>query len=121
MLGGPVNEFPIRYLGLPLSTSPLSKKDLQPLVDRIARYIPSWKASLLKIGGRLILVNSTLMAAIIYHTLALDLPPWFLSCANKLRRAFCWCGQTDAMVGSSLVAWHVVCTPNNTAGWVCII
>lgn len=70
-----VKEFPIQYLGLPLSTSQLSKSDMQPLVDRFAGYIPSWKASFLKRGGRLNLVKSTLTADSIYHMLALDLPP----------------------------------------------
>lgn len=62
------------------------------------------------------MVNSTLMAAIIYHMLALDLPQWFLNYADKPRWAFFWCGQSDAKEGSRLVAWHVVCTPKHDGG-----
>jgi hypothetical protein len=43
-----VGQFPVQYLGLPLSVTRLSKSDLQPLVDKV----PTWKASLMKKSGR---------------------------------------------------------------------
>ena len=54
VLGCPLKTFQIQYLGLPLSVGHLTKAEIQPLVDRLARHVPSWKASLLQRSGRLI-------------------------------------------------------------------
>jgi hypothetical protein len=37
-------NFPCRYLGLPLSVRKLRKNDFQSLIDKIADYLPRWKA-----------------------------------------------------------------------------
>lgn len=107
----PVACFPIRYLGLPLSLERLTKMDLRPYVNRVAGHLPTWKASLLRRVGRLVLINSTLTATAIYLMLVLDLPPWFLACIDKLCRGFFWCGHGEAKGGSCLVNWKLVCTP----------
>ena len=80
----PIRNFPIQYLGLPLSVGRLSKSDLQPLIDKVAGHVPTWKAGLLKKSDRLILMDSTLTATPVYHMLSIDLPPWFFACVNKL-------------------------------------
>lgn len=83
-----IKELPITYLGLPLSLVALTKAQLQPLIDNIAAQLPTWRASLLKRDGRLVLVNSKLTAMPIFHMMALDLPPWFFKCVHKLRHGF---------------------------------
>jgi hypothetical protein len=35
-----IEEFPIKYLGLPLSVKKLSKNQLQPIIDRLADLLP---------------------------------------------------------------------------------
>jgi hypothetical protein len=55
-----VKAFPCKYLGLPLHTRALRKVDVQPLIDRIATKLPTWKAKFLDRFGRLTLVNSVL-------------------------------------------------------------
>jgi hypothetical protein len=45
ILGCLVEGFPIQYLGLPLSVVRLSKAELQPLVDKMARSVPAWSAA----------------------------------------------------------------------------
>jgi hypothetical protein len=42
-----VESFPCKYLGLPLSVKKLSKNDFLRLIDKIADYLPGWKAALL--------------------------------------------------------------------------
>lgn len=79
------------------------------LVDNIAAQLPTWRASLLRRAGRLVLVNSKLSAMPIFHMMALDLPPSFFKCVDKLRRGFFWRGIEDAKGGCCLVAWHIVC------------
>lgn len=41
-----LQEFPTKYLGVPLSISRLSRADEQVLVDAVATRIPTWKAGL---------------------------------------------------------------------------
>ena len=38
-----IAEFPIKYLGIPLSVNCLLKMDIQPLVDLVANKHPTWK------------------------------------------------------------------------------
>jgi hypothetical protein len=45
-----VQEFPCKYLGLPLSIRKLTRAQLQPLIDKIAEKLPWWKADLNRAG-----------------------------------------------------------------------
>jgi hypothetical protein len=47
-----IENFPIKYLELPLSIKRLTKPQLQPLIDRLADYLPRWKADLMTRAGR---------------------------------------------------------------------
>lgn len=51
-----LSVFPCQYLGLPLSLVKLTKDQVQPFVDKIARQLPNWKADLLTRAGRRIQV-----------------------------------------------------------------
>lgn len=53
--------FPVKYLGIPLLVRQLSASALQPLVENIAKWLPTWKASLMTKAGCLTLVKSVLM------------------------------------------------------------
>jgi hypothetical protein len=53
-------EFPCKYLGVPLSLQKLTKAQIQPIIDKIADLLPSWKADLLTRAGRKILVQFVL-------------------------------------------------------------
>jgi len=74
-----VSEFPCKYLGVPLSPYKLTKAQAQPIVEKIADRLPSWKADLLTKAGRMILVQYVLTSMLIYVLMALELPP----CALK--------------------------------------
>jgi Reverse transcriptase (RNA-dependent DNA polymerase) len=47
-----VGEFPITYLGLPLSNKKISKYAYQPMLDSIQARLPGWKGDKLSIWGR---------------------------------------------------------------------
>jgi hypothetical protein len=55
-------HFPIKYLGLPLTTGGLRRADIWPLIDKFSDKLPGWIPKLLNPGGRLVLTRSVLMA-----------------------------------------------------------
>jgi hypothetical protein len=57
LLGYTVGSLPCTYLGIPFSPGRLPRAAMQPLVDKVANQIPSWKGRLLNRSGRLILMN----------------------------------------------------------------
>ena len=56
----PVDSFPAKYLGLPLSQNYLKAKDCIPLVDKFRRYVEGWMAKLLSFSGRAELIKTVL-------------------------------------------------------------
>jgi hypothetical protein len=78
-----IKEFPCAYLGLPLSVGKPTKEMLLPLIDKIADYLPGWKASLMNRAGRLVLVRAVLTVAPIYLLIVMDLPKWCLKAIDK--------------------------------------
>lgn len=51
VLGFSYGEFPIRYLGVPLSTKRMSVLQCQPLIDKMLGRINSWPNFCLMLGG----------------------------------------------------------------------
>jgi len=112
-----IQNFPCKYLGLPLSIKKLTRSQLQPIIDRVADQLPGWKADLLNRAGRAILVQHVLTAMLIYVASALDLPPWCLKAIDKIRRNFLWRGRKKANGGHCLIAWPKVARPKKLEDW----
>jgi len=111
-----VQEFPCKYLGLPLSLRKLTQVQLQQLIDKIADQLPGWKADLMNRAGRAIQVQHVLTAMMIYVATALDLPHWFLKAVDKICRSFLWRGRKEANGGHCLIAWPKVSRPKELGG-----
>lgn len=99
-----ITDFPIKYLGIPLSTHKLPKSALQPLVDQVADHLPIWKDNLMNRSGRLVLCKTTLSAIPIYISISMKLPPWTLKALEKIMKAFLWDGTDVVNGGKCLVA-----------------
>ena len=85
-------EFPLRYLGLLLSTNSLKKTNCQFLVDKVATKLPPWQGNNINSAGRSALAKSVLTSLVIYHITALDVPPGIKASIIKIQRAFLWGG-----------------------------
>lgn len=66
ILGCRVQEFPIKYLGLPLSTKAIPKAHFQSLVENVARKLPPSHGTLMARSGCLVWIKSVLRAVPIY-------------------------------------------------------
>jgi hypothetical protein len=101
-------EFPIKYLGIPLSVAKLPRSALQLLVDRVVDRLKTWKGRLLCRSGRLTLIKMTLSTIPIYTSISLGLPPCMHKALNKIMTAFLWMGTNMVKGGKCLVAWKCI-------------
>jgi hypothetical protein len=88
IMGCKAGSFPIKYLGLPLSNKKLAKGHYRELIQRVQNKLANWKASLLSSGGRLTLINSTLMPMLIFFMSTFFLPIYVIKEIDKIRRRF---------------------------------
>jgi hypothetical protein len=109
-------DLPIKYLGLPLSTSKLPKSALQPLADRVADKLPAWKGGLLHRSGRLTLIKMTLCTIPIYTSIRISLPGWLLKAIQRIMKVFLWSGTTVVQNGACIVSWSRVQRPLSCGG-----
>ena len=82
------SSFPTTYLGLPLSDKKLRRCDLLSWIERVVNKLPGWKASMMTLAGRAVLVRFILTAIPIYLLLAIKVPKWFIRTVDKIRRGF---------------------------------
>jgi hypothetical protein len=106
-----LQEFPITYLGAPLSISRICRGDEQRLVDAVAARIPTWKGDLLTNVGRKTLTQTTLSAIPVHISICCCLSAWAISEIDCRRRAFLWTGSDAVSGGKCKIAWPIVCAP----------
>ncbi|KAF8733041.1 hypothetical protein HU200_015400 [Digitaria exilis] len=98
----PIKAFPITYLGLPLSATRLRKADLQPMIDKVAAAVPTWKAALMNKAGRLTTIKSVMCAKNVHVMISLKIPDWVMHEIDKYNRGFLWSGKARANGGQCL-------------------
>jgi hypothetical protein len=76
-------DFPIKYLGIPLSVTKLPKA---ALVDRITDRLLMWKGWLMHHSGCLALIKSTLTSIPIYTLISIGMPTWMHNALQKIMR-----------------------------------
>jgi hypothetical protein len=98
-------QYPIKYLGTPLSIAKLPKASLQPLVDKMADKLPLWKGNIMNHSGRLALIKTTLIAMTFYTTICIKLLGWLLCAVDKFSKDFMWIGSDEVWGSKCLLAW----------------
>jgi hypothetical protein len=96
-----VENFPVTYLRLPLSIKKLAKPQLQPLIDRLADFLPGWKADLMTREGRAIQVQFVLAPLLFTKSWPLTYPIELIKPLIKYGGAIC--GEEGKMQKGSTV------------------
>jgi hypothetical protein len=73
----------------------LRRVDVQPLVDKLANRLSTWRGKFLNRAGRLQLLNSSLSSVPTYHLTMFAPQKWLLKRLNKIRRGFLWKGSKE--------------------------
>jgi hypothetical protein len=100
-------NFPITYLGLPLTLGRLKVVHLQGIVDKARKRLAGWQGRLLNPSGRRELVRSVLSAIPIYMLTAIKPPKQLLDDLDKIRRCFLW--QVMVRSQGEMQGWLALC------------
>ncbi|GAV92962.1 zf-RVT domain-containing protein, partial [Cephalotus follicularis] len=103
---------PVKYLGLPLINSRLTKQDCAPLLEARAN---SWVSKSLSYAGRLQLIQSTLASMQVFWASTFLLSATIIKDCERTLRRFLWGGSGNSHK-HSLVKWSKVCLPRQEGG-----
>jgi hypothetical protein len=67
MMNCATGVWPIKYLGVPVTSSKLHVIDWLPVDEKLVKRLDGWKGSALSFGGKLILINSSLSSIPTYY------------------------------------------------------
>ena len=106
ILGCQVKDFPIRYLGLPLSTKKTAKAEVHSIVEASSNSKETTTLSWLSDGKerKAGLDQVVLRAVPIYSMMADSLPPWATKEIDAICRKFLWVGSDTSVRGKCMVA-----------------
>jgi hypothetical protein len=110
-----VGFFPIKYLGVPISASRIQVAQWQNLEGKLIQKLDIWQGNARSIGGRTILINSSLSSTVTYHMSMFLLPKTTLKILDKIRRKFFWQGGS-VKKKYHLVKWDKICKSKKNGG-----
>lgn len=116
LMGCQKTNFPITYLGMPLTIKKLTKQLYIPLIEKFEGRLQGWQSKLLSRGGRLLLAQTVLSSIPVYYMICFLLPKWVISKIDRARRRFLWGHSANSNRPISLCNWNLVCIPKSWGG-----
>lgn len=110
ILGCRVASLPMTYFGLPLGASFKATSIWNGVIEKVERWLASWKKLYLSKGGRLTRIKSMLSNIPTYYLSLFPIPVSVAQRLKKLQKDFLWSG-IGVEVKFHLVNWHTNCTP----------
>ena len=83
-----------KYLGFPLKHSGSGGQDFGFVLDRVKKKLASWKANLLSMAGRKVLIQASSSTIPTYVMQSVQLPDKILKGIDRVNRNFLW-GSTE--------------------------
>ena len=108
-------HLPIKYLGMPITTSRVTKVECRLLVEKITTRIKSWTLRNISYAGRVILMNTVLFGIFTFWARIFILPQEVVNEVTKVCRNFLWGGEAKYKK-ALYVAWNTICQPKNQGG-----
>lgn len=109
------DQLPSKYLGIPLTDKPLSKKIWEPILNKLQDKIKKWTCRSLNLAGRLALTQGVLQAIPIFMFTAIPVPQGIKQQIRNIQRDFLWGGGEEKKKWA-LVAWDKICKPKSHGG-----
>jgi hypothetical protein len=109
-------QFPIKYLGLPLSTRRLRRVDFQPQIDKATAKLSKWHGMNLTQAGRVCLTKVVLSSQPVYLLTVIKPPKKVLQEVYRIRRRFLWAGDNAISGGKCKVKWTKTTSPKEFGG-----
>ena len=104
-----------KYLGIPIKHPNSSSQDFNFILDRIKGKLARWKANLLSLAGRAVLVQTLTSTIPSYAMQCSYLPDRILQGVDRVNRNFLW-GLTDTVKKMHWVGWHKVTKSKSEGG-----
>ena len=89
------SSFPLKYLGVPIVSSRLTKIECNELVEKITARIQTWSTRHISYAGRLVLINTVLFGIFNYWASIFLLPHEVTEKLTKLSRNYLWYGSVE--------------------------
>jgi hypothetical protein len=109
-------QFPIKYLGLPLSTRRLRKVDFQPQIDKATAKLSKWRGRNLTQARRVCLTKAVLSSQPVYLLTVIKPPKEVLEEVDMIRRRFLLAGDKAISGGKCKVKWTKTTSPKEYGG-----
>lgn len=113
--GFSLGEFPMKYLGFPLSPRKWTKGECWRLVEQVTTRVRCWVSRHLSYAGRTVLVQSVLMTMHVYRASTFILPKSVIEEVEKICRGYLW-GSIEDKRRPPVVAWDNLCLPKKCGG-----
>ena len=110
LLGFSIGSFPIKYLGLPLSSVYPKARYFSPLIDKVRNKIDGWQLNFLSFAGRAELIKGVLHNLLSYWVFSFKFPTSIVKELERIFSNFIWRGKMHAW------NWHDICRPKSEGG-----
>ncbi|KAJ8424186.1 hypothetical protein Cgig2_033664 [Carnegiea gigantea] len=98
------SNFPLRYLGVPITASRLTKVECRSLVEKITAKMKIWASRSLLNAGKVVLINSVVFGMFNYRASIFMLPTEVVSKITQLYRNYLW-GGIEEFHRVPLISW----------------
>lgn len=104
-----------KYLGFPIKHSRTSALDFNFILDKVKQKLAGWKANMLSLAGRSVLIQASSATIPSYVMQGVYLPQKILDGIDRVNQNFLW-GSSDAAKKIHWVGWHKVAKPKEEGG-----
>ena len=89
------SNFPLQYLGVPITSNRLTTMECGNLVEKITARMKIWATKSLSYAGRVVLINTMVFGMFNYWASIFNLPTEIVSKITQLCRNYLWGGAAE--------------------------